>query len=398
MQEEAQTLDLLNKVGTAVAAELDLERVVQVVTDAATELSEAQFGAFFYNVLDDKGESYTLYTISGVSRRSSSQFPMPRNTQCSGRRSPGPAWCAPTTSPRTRATATTRRTTACPKASAGRSYLAVPVVSRSGEVQGGLFLGHPERAACSASAPNASSPASPPRAPSPSTTRRLYRAAQDEIERRKRVEAQLRESEQMLESKVVERTATLQKTQEQLLQSQKMETIGQLTGGDSPRLQQPSDHRHGQYRIDPTQSCRPTLPARLRRWAENSMHGAKRAATLTQHLLAFSRRQPLDPKPADVNKLISATSEVLGRTLGERVEVQTVFGAGVWNVEVDFNQLETVLLNLALNARDAMPGGGKLTIGTANTPSPTTLYVAQIAQRCSQGNMLRSASATPARA
>jgi CheY-like chemotaxis protein/anti-sigma regulatory factor (Ser/Thr protein kinase) len=96
------------------------------------------------------------------------------------------------------------------------------------------------------------------------------------------------------------------------------------------------------------------------------MHGAKRAANLTQHLLAFSRRQPLSPAPTDPNKLLSGLSDMLARTLGERIEVQTVFAAGLWRVEVDQTQLETAILNLAVNARDAMPDGGKLTIETAN--------------------------------
>jgi CheY-like chemotaxis protein/anti-sigma regulatory factor (Ser/Thr protein kinase) len=110
----------------------------------------------------------------------------------------------------------------------------------------------------------------------------------------------------------------------------------------------------------------PTDSPRLMRAAENALKGARRAASLTQRLLAFSRRQPLNPKPIDVNTLISGMSELLHRTLGETIEVLSVQGAGVWRAEADPTELESAVLNLALNARDAMPDGGRLTIETTN--------------------------------
>ncbi|RYY05217.1 MAG: response regulator, partial [Alphaproteobacteria bacterium] len=94
--------------------------------------------------------------------------------------------------------------------------------------------------------------------------------------------------------------------------------------------------------------------------------GAQRAATLTQRLLAFSRRQPLQPKPLDLNGLVQGMLDLMRRTLGEAVRIETALADGLWVVEVDANQLENALLNLAVNARDAMPMGGTLTIGTAN--------------------------------
>ena len=96
------------------------------------------------------------------------------------------------------------------------------------------------------------------------------------------------------------------------------------------------------------------------------MKGAERATALTQRLLAFSRRQPLQPKPVDVNRVIAGMSELLDRALGERVELETVAAAGLWRVDVDPNQLESAILNLAVNARDAMPVGGTVTIATEN--------------------------------
>jgi CheY-like chemotaxis protein len=95
--------------------------------------------------------------------------------------------------------------------------------------------------------------------------------------------------------------------------------------------------------------------------------GADRAATLTHRLLAFARRQTLDPRPLDANKLVAGMSELLRRTLGESVALETVLAGGLWRMAADSNQLESALLNLAVNARDAMPQGGKLTLETANT-------------------------------
>src|SRR4029078_171461 len=107
----------------------------------------------------------------------------------------------------------------------------------------------------------------------------------------------------------------------------------------------------------------PALDAeKLKRSAENAMRGARRAESLTQRLLAFSRQQPLDPKPIDIVRLVTGMSDLLRRTLGEQITVETVLGGGVWRAEADPNQLELAILNLAVNARDAMPNGGTLTL------------------------------------
>ena len=100
---------------------------------------------------------------------------------------------------------------------------------------------------------------------------------------------------------------------------------------------------------------------------QNAATGANRAAVLTQRLLAFARRQPLAPRAVDVNRLIAGMSELLHRTLGEQIEIETVAASGLWRTEVDPNQLEMAILNLAVNARDAMPDGGRLTLETTNT-------------------------------
>jgi PAS domain S-box-containing protein len=150
-----------------------------------------------------------------------------------------------------------------------------------------------------------------------------------------------------------------------LRQSQKMETVGQLTGGVAHDFNNLLQIVTGN--LDILQRNLPGDQPRLTRAAEAAMNGAQRAAVLTQRLLAFSRRQPLAPERVDPNRLIAGMSDLLHRTLGEIVEVETVQGARIWPVEVDANQLENAILNLAINARDAMPQGGKLTIETANT-------------------------------
>lgn len=168
-----------------------------------------------------------------------------------------------------------------------------------------------------------------------------------------------------LEERVATAIAERERAEESLRQSQKMEAVGQLTGGIAHDFNNLLQIVTGNLEI--LGRNLPQDQGRLRRSADNAMRGAQRAATLTQRLLAFSRRQPLDPKPIDVNALVAGMSELLRRTLGEQISVETVLAGGLWRVEADPNQLENALINLAVNARDAMPGGGKLTIETANT-------------------------------
>lgn len=158
----------------------------------------------------------------------------------------------------------------------------------------------------------------------------------------------------------------LKETQEQLAASQKMEAIGQLSGGIAHDFNNLLMIVMGN--LETAQRHARQLPAasNLPRYLDHAMRGAQRAAALTSRLLAFSRRQPLDPKPVDVNKFITGSVDFLQRALGETIEIQAVGGAGLWMIEADPNHLESVLVNLAINARDAMPNGGKLTIEAAN--------------------------------
>ncbi|HVY56330.1 MAG TPA: response regulator [Xanthobacteraceae bacterium] len=509
LREETHVLEILNRVGVAISAELDLERAVQVVTDAATELTGAAFGSFFYNVSDERGGSYMLYTLSGAPREAFAHFPMPRNTAVFGPtfRGEGVVRSADITQdPRYGKNAPYF---GMPKGHLPvRSYLAAPVVARNGEVLGGLFFGHPEPGVFDARSERFLA-AIAVQAAVAIEKARLYRAAQEEIEHRKRIEAALRESEQSLERKVEQRTAELAaanarltreaaereraegqfehlvrsvadyavfmlnprgiisswnigaerikgyrpseiigrhfetfyteedraagkparaletaaregkfeaegwrvrkdgsrfwanvvinpirdkngdligfakvtrditerreaqealiKTQAQLAQAQKMEGIGQLTGGVAHDFNNLLTVIIGNLESIQRQ-VRTAAPdrARLERSADLAMRGARRAEALTHRLLAFSRQQPLAPKPIDIGRLVSGMSDLLRRTIGEQIAVETVLAGGLWRTYADPNHLEIAILNLAVNARDAMPQGGKLTIETGN--------------------------------
>ena len=150
-----------------------------------------------------------------------------------------------------------------------------------------------------------------------------------------------------------------------LRQSQKLEAIGHLTGGVAHDFNNLLTIIIGN--LEGAQRSLLDADAKVKRRLENAMHGAKRAATLTKRLLAFSRQQPLTPKPIDVNRLIAGLSDFLQRSLGEQVFLEVVGGGGVWPIEADAAELESALVNIAVNARDAMPSGGTLTIEASNS-------------------------------
>jgi len=186
-----------------------------------------------------------------------------------------------------------------------------------------------------------------------------------EIEQRVAAESALTTLNETLELRVASEIEARASAEDALRQSQKMETLGQLTGGIAHDFNNLLQIIAGN--LDILRRNLPEGSARLMRTVDNAMKGADRAAVLTQRLLAFSRRQPLAPKVIDPNKLVAGMSEMLHRTLGELYSIETVLASGLWRVEADPNQLESALLNLAVNARDAMSEGGKLTIETANT-------------------------------
>lgn len=152
--------------------------------------------------------------------------------------------------------------------------------------------------------------------------------------------------------------------EESLRQSQKMQVVGQLTGGVAHDFNNLLTVILGNLELVKDQISGQANSSEL---VGNAISAAERGATLTQRLLAFSRRQALQPEVVDINRLISGMTDLLHRTLGETVEVETVLAGGLWPTMADMHQLENVLVNLAVNARDAMPTGGKVTIETANT-------------------------------
>lgn len=495
VRQEARALELLNQTGTAVAAELNLEKLVQIVTDAGVELTHAQFGAFFYNVLKEGGEAYTLYTISGVPREEFSKFPMPRNT----------AVFEPTF--RGRGIVRSDDILGDPRYGKNpphhgmpeghlpvRSYLAASVVSRSGEVLGGLFFGHAQPGVFEGRAERIVSSLAAQAAVAIDNSR-LHEASQREIAARNAAEEELtalnRELEHRAEERAKQLSASLNKlaeterrfrllvegvtdyaicmldttgvvvnwnagaqrikgyapaeivgrhfstfytpedldlgvptkalitaastgkyeaegwrlrkdgtrfwasviinaiqeldgevigfakitrdlterraSEERARQTQKMEGIGQITGGVAHDFNNLLTIIIGNLEYLERAAATDELDSEAaKRFTANAMKGARRAESLTQRLLAFSRQQPLEPKPLDLSRLVAGMSDLLRRTLGEQITIETVLGGGTWLAEADPNQLELALLNLAVNARDAMPEGGRLTLETAN--------------------------------
>jgi signal transduction histidine kinase/PAS domain-containing protein len=361
---ESRKLDVLNRTGAALAAELDVEKIVQIVTDACTEIVDAQFGAFFYNVINDKGESYMLYALSGVPREHFDKFPMPRNTAVFEPTFKGTGVIRSDDILKDPRYGKSEPHYGMPKGHLPvRSYLAVPVISRSGEVIGGLFFGHGQPGkfvdeheelliGIAGQAATAIDNA------------RLYQAAGQEVGERRRAEEALQVLNNTLEQRVLDEVHARSRVEDQLRQVQKMEAVGQLTGGIAHDFNNMLAIIMGGLSLLQRKLARGETD--VERFVDAAMEGAQRAATLTQRLLAFSRQQPLSPEPLVINKLVAGMSEMIARTLGEQVRVETVLAAGLWQVKADPAQLENAILNLAVNARDAMPGGGRLTIETLN--------------------------------
>ena len=384
LREEARTLETLNRVGAAVAAELDLGRAVQVVTDAATELTGAAFGSFFYNVIDDDGESYMLYSLSGVPREAFSKFPMPRNTAVFAPTFSGEGIVRSDDILKDPRYGRNDPHYGMPKGHLPvRSYLAAPVVSRSGEVLGGIFFGHPEAGIFSERAERLLVGIAA-QAATAIDNARLYQAAQAEIAERKRTEQALRESEerqlklnQSLEIVVGERTAELAAANEQLRkeaiereqieaalrQSQKMEAVGKLTGGVAHDFNNLLQVIGGNLQLLTKDVAGNEKGERRLR---NALAGVSRGSKLAAQLLAFGRRQPLAPKVVNLGRFVRSLDDLLRRALGDGIEIETVVTGGLWNSLVDPTQVENALLNLAINARDAMNGHGRLTIEAGN--------------------------------
>ncbi|HEX8224806.1 MAG TPA: response regulator [Allosphingosinicella sp.] len=219
--------------------------------------------------------------------------------------------------------------------------------------------------------------------------RQRQRLAAAYLAEREAAEAQLRELADTLEQKVMERTRDLAAANDRLtaeiaereiaearlVQAQKMEAIGQLTGGVAHDFNNLLTAVVGSLEL----LLRRTDDEKLRRLAGNALQAAERGARLTSQLLAFSRRQRLTPAPLDINRIIAGMGDLLTRSIGGHVEVETQLADGLPRALADPTQLEVMILNLAINARDAMPGGGRLLIATRNlgrVPEPLAAELA----------------------
>ncbi len=204
-----------------------------------------------------------------------------------------------------------------------------------------------------------------------------------EIGERERVEAVLRRMNETLEVRVAERTATLthlvdalrkeagdrERAEAALRQSQKMDAVGQLTGGIAHDFNNMLAGISGSLEMISRRMVQGRTDG-LEGYIEAALTSTSRAATLTHRLLAFSRRQTLDPKPTDMNRLVVDMEELFRNTVGPAIRVQTRLDSDLWSTQCDPNQLENALLNLIINACDAMPDGGSLLIETANSIVP----------------------------
>ncbi len=347
---QTRNLETLNTTAAAVAAELDLHRIVQLVTDAGVELTGAQFGAFFYTTVDEAGESLMLYTLSGADREDFERFGHPRAT--------------PVFEPTFKGEGVVRSDdiTADPRYGKNppnkgmpdghlpvRSYLAVSVTSRSGEVIGGLFFGHPDAAVFTEA--------------SERLMLGLAGQAAVAIDNSRLFEAAQRANE-TLEQRVQERGRDLEIAYEALRQAQKMEAIGQLTGGIAHDFNNLLTVIRGSVDL----LRRKTLPEDRRdRYIDAISDTADRAAKLTGQLLAFARRQALKPELFDAAEQIRGITDMLRTVLGSRIELRIEAECADCFIEADAAQFETTLVNLAVNARDAMDGEGRLTIAIAPT-------------------------------
>jgi PAS domain S-box-containing protein len=188
-------------------------------------------------------------------------------------------------------------------------------------------------------------------------------AVKTDISERRRVEEALRDLNETLEQRVMEEVAERAKAEAALLQSQKMEAVGQLTGGIAHDFNNVLQIISGNLHLL-NQMSMEDGPTRKR--LDTALAAVERGARLSSHLLAFARRQPLQPVVSDLGRLVRSMDELLRRALGETIDVSTSVGSGLWNTMIDPSQLENVILNLAINARDAMGGAGKLTIELGN--------------------------------
>jgi PAS domain S-box-containing protein len=458
---QAEQLAAINQVNTALAAELDLERLVQMVTDAGRELTGATTGAYFHNVMDETGERLCLFTLSGGDRDRFQQLGRPRATAVLGPIFKNVVIRSSDITQDARYGLSTPHCGMPAGHPVVRSYLAVPVVSRAGDVLGGLLFGHPE----------------PGRFTDRHEALILGLAAQAAVGiQNARLLADVQTANETLERRVAERTAerdriwqlsrdllvvvdkngllkstspswaeifgwttsemvgrsyqelihpedigiteaalaaaragehvplfenryiardgsvrwiswltsvdgelvygsgrditearakdeALRAAEAALRQSQKMEAMGQLTGGVAHDFNNLLTPILGSLDLLRRKDMAEERSSRL---LDAAVQSAERAKTLVQRLLAFARRQPLQPDAVDVSALVQDIFALLSSTLGPQIQLRIDGKQGIPPAHADRNQLEMALLNLCVNARDAMPNGGELCVSVGH--------------------------------
>jgi signal transduction histidine kinase len=364
-EDEARALETLHRVGQTVAAQNDLEQVVQTVTDAATQVCGAQFGAFFYNIVDENKESYWLYTLSGVSREAFAQFPMPRATAVfeptfkgesivrSGdiRRDPRYGRNAPYTG------MPPGHLPVC-------SYLAVPVVSRTGEVIGGLFFGHAAADVFSERSEHLVAGIASQAAIAIDKAR-LIQGLQRELAARTEAQEALRSSESQLKQFIAEREQLLQseryaRSEAERLGHMKDEFLATL----SHELRTPLNAIQGWATLLRQPEVTPEDRARGLEAIERNVRAQ---AQIVSDLLDMSRiisgKIHLEVQPISLHEVIHNAIESVRATADARqIRIRTLLDSSVGFVRGDANRLQQILWNLLSNALKFTPPGGRVQV------------------------------------
>jgi len=364
LRRQTLRLEALNRTASALAGELDLDVLVQMVTDSGVELTGAQSGAFFYSGGRQGEESSLLSAWSGLARGELLRHSMPRDVRSIARIFEGQSIVRSDdiTADVQRFGDIVRFWGRLEGQPPLRSFMAVPILSATGEIVGGLFFGDSETqhftnehetlvrgiaGQASVALENA----------------RLFKTAQREIEHRKAAEEELGRLNAHLEERIREAVERAKTVEQALRQSQKMEAIGQLTGGIAHDFNNLLQVVSGNLQLlGKDIADNPTAQKKV----ANALEGVARGSKLASHLLAFGRRQALDPKVVNIGRFVAGMEEILQRTLGEAIEIEIIRSGGLWNTFVHVSQVENAILNLAINARDAMDGSGKLTIEVGN--------------------------------
>ena len=459
LRDHGATLEVLNQTGTQLVAEHDLKAIVQAVTDGGREISKAAFGAFFYNTTKEQGDSFMLYTFSGAAQKAFAEMPMPWKTAMFAHTFEGKGALRiddVTKSPQYGKSAPHFGLPAGhPQV---RSYLSVPVISRNGEVLGGLFYGHPEPGIFTDRAERLVVNLAAQAAVTIDNAG-LYKALQEELKQRKAGEADaqkfaaivnssndaiiskdlntiimswnrgaerifgytaeeaigrsitilippdhINEEPKILErirrgetinhyetvrrrkdgtnidisltvspiydrngnivgaSKIVRDITHVKETEEQLRQALKMEAVGRLAGGIAHDFNNLLTSIEG---FTEMALARASGDPVLKDYLEEVHKPSLRAASLTQQLLAYSRKQILALKIIDINDTIRELDKMLPRLIGEDIRFRTRLDPGLGSIKADPGQIQQIIVNLVLNARDAMPNGGTLDIKTS---------------------------------